>query len=85
MTDEMFACVAEAKYRNEGLLRFDRTRGDGELLHPYAAHKIADSWIIRLYLPFLKEYAEMTELAFLGLRISTATDVKRRAAVLVST
>ena len=79
MTREWFACEAEAKYRNKGLLRFDRISEVGELLHPYAAQKSGDSWIVRLYLPFLNEYAEIPELEFLGLSIATEADVKRRA------
>lgn len=78
MMSEWMACEAEAKYRNKKLIRFDRVREDGELLHPYAAHKFGDSWIIRLYLPFLNKYDEMPELAFLGLRISTEADIQRR-------
>ena len=49
MMKEWLACEAEAKYRNKRLLQFDRIREDGELLHPYAAHKSDGSWIIRLY------------------------------------
>jgi len=79
MFREKWACEAEVKYRNKGLLRFDRIREDGELLHPYAAHKSADSWIIRLYLPFLNEYAEISELEFLKLPIATKADIKRRS------
>lgn len=79
MMNEWLACEAEAKYRNKGLLRFDRIREDGELLHPYAAQKSGGSWIIRLYLPFLNEFAEMPELEFLGLPIAIEDDVKRRA------
>jgi hypothetical protein len=67
------------KYRNNGLLRFDRVRGDGELLHPYAAKKSGDSWNVRLYLPFVNEYAEISELEFLVLPIATNADVKQRA------
>lgn len=71
----------EAKYPNKSkrLLRCDRIREDGELLHPYAARKSGDSWIIRLYLPFLHEYAEIPEIVFLGLPIATKADVTRRA------
>ncbi len=79
MMKEWFACEAEEKYRNKGLLRFDRIREDGELLHPYAAQKSGDGWIIRLYLPFLQKYAEMPEIDFLGLPIATEADVKRKA------
>ena len=69
------------KYPNgsKRLLRYDRMREDGELLHPYAARKSGDSWIIRLYLPFLQEYAEIPEIDFLRLPIATALDVKKRA------
>jgi hypothetical protein len=54
-------------------------REDGELLHPYAALKSNGDWMIRLYLPFLHEYAEMPEIDFLALPIATDVDVKRRA------
>lgn len=76
MMKERFACEAEAKYRNKRLLRFDRVR---EILHPYAAHKSGDSLVIRLYLPFLHEYAEIPELELLQLPISTEADLKRRS------
>jgi hypothetical protein len=79
MTGERHACEAQAKYRNKGLLRFDRTREDGELLHPYTAQKSGESWIVRLYLPFLKEYTEMSEIDFLRLPIATDIDVKQRS------
>lgn len=79
MIKEERACEAEAKYPNNGLLRFDRIRENDELLHPYAARKSGDGWIIRLYLPFLHEYAEMPEIDFLRLPIATEIDLKRRA------
>lgn len=79
MMKEWMACEADAKYRNKGLLRFERIREDGELLHPYAAHKSGDGWTIRLYLPFLQEFAEMAELDFLKLPIGNEADAKQRA------
>ena len=79
MFKEMWEDEAAVKYPNKGLLRFDRMREDGELLHPYAALKSNGDWMIRLYLPFLHEYAEMPEIDFLALPIATDVDVKRRA------
>jgi hypothetical protein len=58
-------------YPRERLLRFDRVRADGEILHPYAARRGGGTegraWIVRLYLPFAKEWAEMDEREFLAL------------------
>lgn len=71
MIKEMGICEVTAKYPNKGLLRFDRIRNDGELLHPYAAQKSGDGWIIRMYLPFLHEYTEMSEQDFLKLPIAS--------------
>jgi len=73
--------LTEEKYPNRSrkLLRRDRIREDAELLHPYAALKSGDSWVIRLYLPFLQEYAEISESDFLRLPIATSADVLRRA------
>ncbi len=79
MVKEEQACAVEAKYPNNGLLRFDRIREGGESLHPYAARKSGDDWIIRLYLPFLHEYAEMPEVDFVRLPIATEVDIKKRA------
>lgn len=66
-------------YPRKGLLRFDRVRMDGEILHPYATRQVGDSWIIRFYLPFTKEWGEMQEVAFVALPIATEIDVKQRA------
>lgn len=66
------------------LLEFDRVRTDGEILHPYAARpagsKGRDAWIIRLFLPFSKEWAAMGESEFLALPLSTPAAVGARAA-----
>lgn len=79
MFDEQFAYESEAKYPNTPLLRLDRLRHDGELLHPYAARKFGDDWFVRLYLPFTTEYCEMSELEFLKLVVETDADVKSRS------
>jgi len=79
MLDECFAYEAKEKYPNKPLLRLDRLRQDGELLHPYAARKSSDCWIICLYIPFAEEYAEMSEIDFLQLPVATDADVKRRS------
>ncbi len=66
-------------YPHKGVLRFDRRAVDGEILHPYAGRKEGDAWIVRLYLPFRKEYREMPERDFIALPIVTADDVRARA------
>ena len=67
------------RYPHKGVLRFDRLRADGEILHPYAATKDGDIWIVRLYLPFLRVYEKMAEHAFIALPIATAANVRARA------
>lgn len=81
MFRQMHVEQAESKYPSsrQGLLRYDRIREDGELLHPYTAWQSGDMWIIRLYLPFLQQYAEIPEIEFLGLPIATKADVKLRS------
>ena len=79
MFKEKWAHETAAKYPHEGLLRFDRVKENGELLHPYAARQSGDSWVICLYLPFLHEYAEIPEIDFLRLPIATKIDLKKRA------
>lgn len=70
-------------YPRERLLQFDRMRADGEILHPYAARRDGQtdgrSWIIRLYLPFTKEWAEVDESEFRALPLSTSDAVSNRA------
>jgi hypothetical protein len=69
--------------RSRRLLEFDRVRADGEILHPYAARreggKETGAWIIRLFLPFTKEWAEVGEMEFLALPLSTPAAVRARA------
>jgi hypothetical protein len=69
----------EARYPHKGVLRFDRRRPDGEILHPYAGRKDGKAWTVLLYLPFLRTYAEMPEREFIALPIATAADVRARA------
>lgn len=69
--------------RSRRLLKFDRVREDGEILHPYAARKDErtdqNTWIIRMYLPFSNEWTEMAEMDFLALPLSTPAAVRTRA------
>jgi hypothetical protein len=74
----MEACSA-TRYPNDGVLRFDRCRPDGEILHAYAGRKEGNRWVLELYLPFCETFETMTEDAFIALPRATATDVRRRA------
>lgn len=69
--------------RMRRLLQFDRVRGDGEILHPYAARQRTDTdldaWVICLFLPFSKEWAEIEESEFMALPLSTPSAVRARA------
>lgn len=70
------------RYPRPRLLRFDRVRDDGEILHPYAARRTGSdnsSWIIQLYLPFKQEWAEIDEREFRALPLSTPLAVRDRA------
>lgn len=79
MLDEGFPNDATERYPNKPLLRLDRLRQDGELLHPYAARKSNGGWLVRLYMPFTEEFAEMPEIDFLQLDIAKDDDVKSRS------
>jgi len=67
------------RYPHEGVLRFDRRRDDGEILHPYAGHKQRGTWMVDLYLPFLEAYVAMAEDDFIALPMATAQDIRSRA------
>lgn len=67
------------RYPHKGVLRFDRRRSDGEVLHPYAGRKDGDTWMIDLYLPFQDAYDVMAELDFIALPRTSVEDVRRRA------
>ena len=66
-------------YTRKGMFRFDRVWNDGEILHPYAAQKVGEEWIISFYLPFTQDWNEMPEVQFITLQIATALDIKRHA------
>ena len=68
------------RYPRPRFLEFDRVRGDGEILHPYAACRDAHGeWAICLYLPFTKEWLQMKEVEFRTFPLSTPVAVKTRA------
>lgn len=67
-------------YPHEGVLRFDRRRADGEILHPYAGHGQENTWIVELYLPFQNGFENMAEDDFIALPRATPTDIRQRAA-----
>jgi hypothetical protein len=71
-------------YPHKGVLRFDRRRSDGEILHPYAGRKDGGAWMVELYLPFQDIFAVMPERDFIALPRASADDVRLRAALLRS-
>lgn len=76
----MMKALDAHRYPHEGVLRFDRRRSDGEILHPYAGKKEGNRWMIELYLPFQNAYEQMAESAFIALPRASSDDVKARAA-----
>lgn len=66
-------------YPSAGVLRVDRRRPDGEILHPYAGRREGDTWVIELYLPFRGTYEEMAERDFIALPMVKADDIRARA------
>lgn len=66
-------------YSHDGVLRFDRRRADGEILHPYAGRKEGETWMVELYLPFLQTYDTMTESDFIALPRALEKDIRDRA------
>jgi len=66
-------------YSHEGVLRFDRCRPDGEILHPYAGRREGGDWMVELYLPFLNNYGAMLERNFIALPRAKASDVRARS------
>lgn len=69
------------RYPHKGVLRFDRCRSDGEILHPYAGRQDGGVWMVDLYLPFQDAYVAMAERDFIALPRASAEDVRSRAAV----
>lgn len=66
-------------YPHPGVLRFDRRRADGEILHPYAGRREGRTWMVELYLPFLQTYEVMREQDFIALPRASDPDVRARA------
>lgn len=66
-------------YSHDGVLRFDRCRADGEILHPYAGRKEGETWMVELYLPFLEIYDVMAESDFIALPRALEKDIRNRA------
>ena len=75
----MMKALSAHRYPHEGVLRFDRRRGDGEILHPYAGKKEGKTWMVKLYLPFQNTYEKMAESDFIALPRASADDVRIRA------
>lgn len=73
------ARLKSTAYPRKGMFRFDRVRNDGEILHPYAAHKVGQEWMISFYLPFAQGWGEIPEMQFIALPIASALDVKSRS------
>ncbi|MHB1272568.1 MAG: hypothetical protein ACYCZD_07325 [Rhodanobacter sp.] len=67
------------RYPHKGVLRFDRRRADGEILHPYAGRKEGKAWVVKLYLLFQNVYDEMEERDFIALPMASALDIRARA------
>jgi hypothetical protein len=67
------------RYPHRGVLRFDRCRADGEILHSYAGRKEGDAWVVALYLPFQNIYDFMTERDFIALPRTSVKDFRLRA------
>lgn len=74
--------------KDRRILLFDRVRGDGEILHPYAVRNNVslpgEDWIVLFYLPFLKQWGEMSQKTFLSLPLSTHVEIHRRAKISTS-
>jgi len=75
----MMKALSAHQYPHKGVLRFDRRRTDGEILHPYAGKKEGKMWMVELYLPFQNAYEEMAESDFIALPRASADDVRTRA------
>jgi hypothetical protein len=61
-----------ARYPNRRLLRFDRLRGDGEVLHPYSARQAHNGeWLLQILLTLPRTYIEMREADFILLPVQS--------------
>ncbi|MGF6851193.1 hypothetical protein [Paraburkholderia sp. CI3] len=62
----------EPRYPNRGVLRFDRLREDGEILHPYSIRRDESvEWFIRVLLLFPRTYPEIRERGSIALPRAT--------------
>lgn len=75
----MMMALHEQPYPRLGVLRFDRRRPDGEILHPYAGKKENGKWVIQIYLPFLRTFEQMAEHNFIALPIANDHDILARS------
>jgi hypothetical protein len=75
----MMKALSAHRYPHKGVLRFDRRRADGEILHPYAGKKEGKTWRVELYLPFQNAYEEMAESDFIALPRASTDDVRAQA------
>lgn len=66
-------------YPNPRVLRFDRRRADGEIIHPYAARRDGQDWSILVHLPFLSVFEEIPEADFIAMPIASKEDIRARA------
>lgn len=76
----MMAAQRAHPYPHEGVLRFDRCRPDGEILHPYAGRQQQGAWMIDVYLPFQNVYDAIAEDDFIAFPRATVCDIRRRTA-----
>lgn len=67
------------RYPRSLLFRIDRVDSNGEILHPFAANRIGDTWNIQVYLPFTQQYEWVLESDFIRMRPSTEADLQIRA------
>lgn len=79
VVQRMLLARGARSYPHLGVLRFDRLRADGEILHPYAGRKAGSRWIIELYLPFLETFDSLPEGEFIALPRAVPADVRARA------
>jgi hypothetical protein len=67
-------------YSRKGVLRFDRVRTDGEILHPYAGKQgEGNKWTILALELFNRQYTEIDELEFIALPRAEESHLRARA------
>jgi hypothetical protein len=67
------------RYPRHLLFRIDRVNAEGEVLHPFAAAPVGDTWSIHVYLPFALRFEWILESDFIRMRPSTDNDLRDRA------